>query len=131
MPLLRRPEHRGDGRDALAVAGDGETRLGDRARMAQSRAEDMTAGDRWDLVETLLHDALEREPSARAAFLANACPDDAVRHEVEALLRAHEQPGVLDALSNAVMRPLRASAERPAAGRVPRSSNGVAIPELE
>src|SRR5688500_2550756 len=95
MPLLRRPEHRGDGRDALALAGDGEARLGDCARMAQSRAEDMTAGDRWDRVEALLHGALEREPSEREAVLANACPDAALRHEVEALLRAHEQPGVL------------------------------------
>ena len=64
---------------------------------------------RWAMLETLLHDALNREPSARATFLVSACPDPAMRSEVEELLRAHEQTGMLDVLSERVMTPLLAS----------------------
>ena len=47
--------------------------------------------DRWRSVEELCHAALERDASARAAFLAQACgSDEDLRREVEALL-AHEQ----------------------------------------
>src|SRR5262245_2854758 len=43
---------------------------------------------RWQQVETLYHAALEREPGAREAFLAQACAGDlALRREVEELLR--------------------------------------------
>src|SRR5215467_4888193 len=43
---------------------------------------------RWQQVETLYHAALEREPGARDAFLAQACADDEeLRREVEELLR--------------------------------------------
>src|SRR5262245_24202975 len=42
---------------------------------------------RWSQVETLYHAALEREPGARDAFLAQACAgDEELRHEVEELL---------------------------------------------
>src|SRR5215471_13573339 len=43
---------------------------------------------RWEQVETLYHEALERPPDERAAFLADACADDSgLLREVEALLR--------------------------------------------
>jgi eukaryotic-like serine/threonine-protein kinase len=43
--------------------------------------------ERWRQVEELYHAALEREPEARAAFLAQACAgDDALRREVDSLL---------------------------------------------
>jgi Tol biopolymer transport system component/serine/threonine protein kinase len=43
---------------------------------------------RWQQIETLYHAALEREPGARAAFLAHACAgDEELRREVEKLLR--------------------------------------------
>jgi sirohydrochlorin ferrochelatase len=43
---------------------------------------------RWQQVETLYHAALEHEPSARDAFLAQACAgDEDLRREVEELLR--------------------------------------------
>ena len=43
--------------------------------------------ERWLEIERLYHAALEREPSERAGFLAQACSSDAVLHrEVESLL---------------------------------------------
>jgi len=43
---------------------------------------------RWLQVETLYHAALEHEPDARDAFLAQACAgDEELRREVEELLR--------------------------------------------
>jgi len=66
----------------------------------------------WALRESLLHDALQREPTARRSFLARACPDARVRDDVHALLRAHDQPGKLDELTNGVMKLLLATADR-------------------
>ena len=43
---------------------------------------------RWRQVEAFYHAALEHEPSAREAFLAQACAgDEELRREVEELLR--------------------------------------------
>ena len=43
--------------------------------------------ERWQQIERLYHEALERESPQRAAFLAEACSgDDALRREVESLL---------------------------------------------
>src|SRR5262245_9291696 len=45
---------------------------------------------RWRQIETLYHAALEHEPSARDAFLAQACAgDEELRREVEELLGYH------------------------------------------
>ena len=53
----------------------------------------MTA-ERWQQIEQLYHEALEREADRRAAFLDEACADDAtLRREVEALLAANDQAG--------------------------------------
>ncbi|MGH9834177.1 MAG: hypothetical protein ACRD9Y_14250 [Blastocatellia bacterium] len=44
--------------------------------------------ERWKQVEQLYHAALEHEPGAREAFLAQACAgDEDLRREVEELLR--------------------------------------------
>ena len=50
--------------------------------------------ERWQQVEALYLAALEHEASRRAAFLAEACvEDEALRREVESLIRFHEQAG--------------------------------------
>jgi Tol biopolymer transport system component len=53
---------------------------------------------RWRRIEEICHDALERQPAARGAFLREACVgDDAMRAEVESLLAnagAAEQSGL-------------------------------------
>ena len=50
--------------------------------------------DRWQRVKQLVAEAVTRPPADRAAFLADACRDEAVlRHEVEALLAAHDEAG--------------------------------------
>jgi serine/threonine protein kinase len=46
----------------------------------------MTSDSRWDRTEELYHAALERPESERAAFLRDACDDDALRRDVESLL---------------------------------------------
>src|SRR5262245_18164364 len=65
---------------------------------------------------TIFLAALERgDPAERAAFLDEACGgDDALRRRVEALLRSHEQAGVLD--RPAVEEPATGAAD-PAEGR--------------
>ncbi len=48
--------------------------------------------DRWKRTWDLFHQALQRPPSDRAAFLAAACGDDAgLRQEVEELLSSHRE----------------------------------------
>jgi len=48
--------------------------------------------ERWQQIDQLFHSALERDPGARAAFLAQACTgDEALRLEVESLIGSHEQ----------------------------------------
>jgi serine/threonine protein kinase/Tol biopolymer transport system component len=53
--------------------------------------------DRWRQVAEVYDAALDREPGARAAFLAETCRDDAdLRREVESLLGQEQTPVVLD-----------------------------------
>lgn len=54
--------------------------------------------ERWQTIKELFHSALEREPASRASFLEEACGgDEPLRHEVESLIAAHEQPaGIID-----------------------------------
>lgn len=53
--------------------------------------------DRWRLVAEVYEAALDREPAARAAFLAETCREDAdLRREVESLLGQEHTPVVLD-----------------------------------
>ena len=52
--------------------------------------------ERWQRVEALYHAADARPPDERAAFLAEACPDDdALRRDVEALLHESSRDGFL------------------------------------
>jgi eukaryotic-like serine/threonine-protein kinase len=53
--------------------------------------------DRWRQVADVYESALEREPAARSAFLAEACRDDSdLRREVESLLAQEHTPVVVD-----------------------------------
>jgi hypothetical protein len=47
--------------------------------------------ERYEQIGQLYHAALERAPADRAAFLAEACGDDDLRHEVASLLDSHKQ----------------------------------------
>ena len=46
--------------------------------------------EEWQRVKSLCAEALERAPVERAQFLAEACADAGVRHEVETMLAAYE-----------------------------------------
>ena len=49
---------------------------------------------RWEQIDKLLEEALEREPGERATFVAHACGgDEELRKTVEELLAAHEKAG--------------------------------------
>ena len=50
---------------------------------------------RWQQAEKLYHEALEREPRNRRAFLAAACSDETLRREVESLLAEDSTIGLL------------------------------------
>ncbi len=45
----------------------------------------------WQQVKALFEEILDQAPADRAAFLDAACPDEALRREVEALLASHEE----------------------------------------
>src|ERR1041384_8091275 len=50
--------------------------------------------EHWQKVKQIFQAALERAPGARAAFVASACRgDEALRHEVESLIKSHERDG--------------------------------------
>lgn len=49
---------------------------------------------RWQQIDRLLEEVLDREPGQREAFLQEACAgDEELRKKVEALLAAHEKAG--------------------------------------
>ncbi len=55
------------------------------------------ADERWQRTWEIFHEALDRDPDARAAFIAGACGDDAgLRDEVRALLDALERSEFLE-----------------------------------
>lgn len=60
--------------------------------------------ERWQQIEKLFYSALEREPSQRAVFLAEACAgQETLRQEVESLLASHEQgTGFFESLTKEV-----------------------------
>jgi eukaryotic-like serine/threonine-protein kinase len=54
-------------------------------------------GDRWEQVARIYEQVLEQEPSARGAFIAQACGDDAaLRIELERLLAQEHATGLID-----------------------------------
>src|SRR5262245_12025340 len=60
---------------------------GDIIAPARRRAGGMTT-ERWQKIEELYHAAAELEPDRRSSFLDEACcGDDALRAEIESLLR--------------------------------------------
>src|SRR5215471_19584287 len=60
----------------------------DRFLSSQAPLEMKMENQRWQRIESIYHAALEREPGAREAFLAQACAgDEELRREVEELLR--------------------------------------------
>jgi Tol biopolymer transport system component len=53
--------------------------------------------ERWRQIEAMYEAAMDREPDARAAFLAEACGDDeGLRREVESLLNLNSAPVLID-----------------------------------
>ena len=58
--------------------------------------------EEWSRAKELFDAALEQEPTQRAAFLAQACPDDRLRQEVEKLVLNFQEAGSF--LSNPVLR---------------------------
>src|SRR5262249_33734028 len=71
----------------------GAPQVGGRPGVAPSRAHG-TRGvtpERWRLAQEVFAKALERDASARAAYLDSACTGDAeLRREIESLLASHE-----------------------------------------
>src|SRR5215467_6425494 len=59
--------------------------------------------EEWNKVKALFDSALLLEPSQRAAFLAEDCPDDSLRREVEKLLINFQEVG--SRLSSPVLHP--------------------------
>ncbi len=50
------------------------------------------SSDRWRQIEDIFHEAINRDPEIRAAFLERACGSDAeLRHEVESLLASLDE----------------------------------------
>ena len=47
--------------------------------------------ERWQKVQELFAEALEREPAERATYLTGACKDGSLRQEVELMIAAHEE----------------------------------------
>ena len=50
---------------------------------------------RWQQIKKIVDAALDRDPSERAHFLDQACPDPEIRKEVDSLL-SHEAEGFLE-----------------------------------
>jgi predicted Ser/Thr protein kinase len=49
--------------------------------------------ERWERLKPLFHGALEQPPSQRGEWLRQACADEALRAEVEALVASHDTAG--------------------------------------
>lgn len=48
--------------------------------------------ERWKQIDQIFHDALQRQPGDRAAFIAESCGgEECLRQEVESLLASHDQ----------------------------------------
>lgn len=76
--------------------------------------------EQWERTQQLYHAALERDPKERAAWLAQACADDAaLRHEVETLLAASSEVGdfLLSPALRVEARALAAEQQRSAVGQ--------------
>jgi len=74
---------------------------------------------RWEQIDKVLDEALEREPAQRAALVAQACGgDEELRRAIEDLIAAHEQAGSFgERPAVEVAAPLMAEEPGPFAGR--------------
>src|SRR5271167_2460221 len=78
---------------------------------------DGASSERWRRLEELYHAALEREPEARAAFLAGGCGgDEDLRREVESLLAQDGAGKILNQPLGAVAADVLTPRERCAPG---------------
>ena len=65
-----------------------------------SRSPDPIDASRWQHIQDVLAEVIDCPPAQRAALLDRRCAHDAsLRREVESLLAAHEQEGVVDELT--------------------------------
>src|SRR6267143_2845039 len=62
-------------------------------RMCFSARPMQKTPDNWDRAKELFEAALEFSPSQRAAFLAENCPDDSLRQQIEKLLTNYQAAG--------------------------------------
>ena len=65
-----------------------------------------SAWSAWSAIEGIFHALLAVPAAQRAAVLAQACPDPAMRAEVESLLAAHTGRGKMDVMADELMAPL-------------------------
>jgi hypothetical protein len=84
--------------EMLGRSRDREARVGARPRLAPpGDHEAAVSAERWDEVERLFAEALDRPASGREAWVFENAPNEAVWEEVLSLLRAHDAAGgVLD-----------------------------------
>src|SRR4051812_19267304 len=139
MPVLRRHEHRGNGRSVGHLAGDGQARMDDRARLVEPRAAAMSdtradrtpmSTDRWERVQDVFAAAVECDHSTRAELIEARCGGDQdLKHEVESLVASHEGLGPIDRLASAVA-PAAAWARTRVAGWEGRSVGQYSVLEL-
>ena len=62
--------------------------------MALRRIESVLTPERWEQVEEIFNDALDRPIDERGAFLTEVCGDDlSLRHQIEYLIDCYEQAG--------------------------------------
>ena len=61
------------------------------------------SSDNWERAKRLFDAALDLDPSRRSSFLADNCPDAALRQQIEQLLLNYQKAGNL--LDNAVFEP--------------------------
>src|SRR5213594_1353064 len=109
MPLLRGDVCGGDRRRSRHLACNGQTRLGIRPGLVESRAQSdyrvfMNAPD-FDRLEALFAAALHKPTDQRRAFATQASGDPAETGELLALLTAHELRGQLDSITDRLRRP--------------------------
>lgn len=77
--------------------------------------------ERWARVQEIFHDALEREETARDAFLDSACASDVeLRQEVMSLIDAHEGDGPVDSLDGESWVPSESPGDRVGPYRIVR-----------
>lgn len=63
--------------------------------------------DRWERIQAIFHAALEHDPDTRGVFLEEACADDhGLRAQIDSLLDAHRQGGILASADQAGGAPL-------------------------